>query len=178
LPNRKKQQNSKFDSFIRFGVTKDQKMKIIKIAEETNKSLSEFIRDAIFEKIRNIEYPEQATHIKTSYIPQEILEQIMLKAEKIIELQEEANKRLRISQDIEETRMAIKQEYEKLRNLGKINDLSKEANLIFNLLNGHKSLTPDQISKKTNLDIEKVFLILQVDNRFKLNITTGRYELR
>lgn len=58
-----------------------------------------------------------------------------------------------------------------------IDDLSKEANMINDLLIANKSLTLEQISNKTNLDEEDILLILQTDNRFKLNITSGRFEL-
>lgn len=112
-----------------------------------------------------------------SYINPDILEKITLNTKKIIELQEETNKRLEIAKDIEKTRKAIKQEYNKLREKDLVNDFSKEANIIYDLLIAHKSLTLEQISKKIDLDIDDTLLILQIDKRFKLNITTGRFEL-
>ena len=103
-----------------------------------------------------------------------------MNTKKILELQEQTNQRISIAEDIENTRFLIKQEYEKLRGKGLVDDFSKEANIIIDLLKSHKSLTPEQIEKMTDKDIdsEEATLILQIDNRFKLNVVTGRYELR
>jgi len=180
MPNKKKTDNEKQDSFIRFGVTKGQKEKIERYAKEYDKSLSDFIRDVIFEYFRSLEHPEQFNRGNTNQMNPAILEQLTLNTKKILELQEQTNQRIRIAEDIENTRLLIKQEYEKLREKGLINDFSKEAEIIVDLLKGRKSLTPEQIEEMTDKDIdsEKATLILQLDNRFKLNVTTGRYELR
>jgi len=180
MPNKKKTDKEKQDSFIRFGVTESTKKKIEKYAKEDDKSLSEFIREVISENFRRIEHPELFYQEKTNQINPAILEQLTLNTKKILELQEQTNQRIRIAEDIENTKLLIKQEYEKLRKKGLIDDFSKEADDISNLLKGHKSLTPEQIEKMTNkeIDAEKATLILQIDNRFKLNVTTGRYELR
>lgn len=180
MPNKKKTDNEKQDSFIRFGVTEGQKKKIESYAKDFNKSLSDFIRDAIFDKIRRFEHPEQFYQGNMNQMNPAILEQLTLNTKKILELQEQTNQRIKIAEDIENTRLLIKQEYEKLREKGLIDDFSKEADIIIDLLKGHKSLTPEQIEKMTKKEIndEKATLILQIDNRFKLNVVTGRYELR
>lgn len=180
MPNKKKTDNEKQDSFIRFGVTKGQKKKIESYAKDFNKSLSDFIRDAIFDKIRRFENPEQFYQGNINQMNPAILEQLTLNTKKILELQEQTNERMKIAEDMENTRLLIKQEYEKLRKKGLVDDFSKEADDIWNLLKGHKSLTPEQIEKMTDkeIDAEKATLILQIDNRFKLNVITGRYELR
>ena len=180
MPNKKKNDSEKQDSFIRFGVTEGKKKKIESYAKEYDKSVSNFIRDVIDEKFRSIEHPEQFSQGNVNQMNPAILEQLTLNTKKILELQEQTNQRIRIAEDIENTRLLIKQEYEKLREKGLIDDFSKEADNIVDLLKGHKSLTPEQIEKMTKKEIntEKATLILQIDNRFKLNVVTGRYELR
>ena len=168
----------KQDSFIRFGVSIELRKKIDEYAEFSNSTLSEFIRETIKEKIRHIEHPEQIVQSNKSQLNNTILEQLTLNTRKIIELQEQTNKRLEISEDIENTRHKIKELYEALREKNIISDFIKEIKIIEDLLKVHKSITPKQISKKTNIDSEDAFLILNKDDRFKLNITTGRYELR
>ena len=180
MQNKKKTDKEKQDSFIRFGVTEDQKGKIEKYAKENDKSLSEYIREVIFEEFRRIEHPEQFAQGTVNQMNPAILEQLTLNTQKILELQEQTNERTKIAEDIENTRFLIKQEYEKLKQKGIIDAFSKEADDIKDLLKSHKSLTPEQIENMTKkeIDTEKATMILQVDNRFKLNVATGRYELR
>ena len=178
MPNKKKTGNEKQDSFIRFGVTEDQKKKIESFAKEFNKSLSDFIRDAIFDKIRRFEHPEQFSQGNISQMNSAILEQLTLNTKKILELQEKTNEKIEIAEDIENTILIIKEQYDKLKVKGLINDFSKESEIIEVLLKNHNSLTPDKISKISNLEIDDIILILNAFDKFKLNITTGRYELR
>ena len=124
------------------------------------------------------EFPEQFKQSNIEQIDPKTLEEIKRNMEKSLELQEQMNDRLNIAENIESITKAIKDQYNKLKKKNLISDFSKESNLIIDLLKGRKSFTPEQISKMINLDIDEIFLILNVDNRFKLNITTGRYELR
>ena len=180
MPNKKKTDSEKQDSFIRFGVTEGKKKKIERYAKEYDKSVSNFIRDVIDDEFRRVEHPEQFAQGTVNQINPAILEQLTLNTQKILKLQEQTNERTKIADDIENTRLLIKQEYGKLREKGLIDDFSKEADDISNLLKSHKSLTPEQIENMTKkeIDTEKATMILQIDNRFKLNVTTGRYESR
>lgn len=168
----------KQNSFIRFGVSKELRKKIEEYAEFSNSTLSEFIRESIKDKIRSIEHPEQFVQSNNSQLNNAILEQIALDTRIIIKLEEQRNKRLEIAEDIENIRQRIKEEYESLREKNLISDFTEETKIIADLLNVHKSLTLEQISKKTDIDPENALLILNKDSRFKLNITTGRYEKR
>ena len=164
--------------FLQVTLSKEQKEHVIRIAKDNFKTASEFCREAIFEKIRRIEHPEQFGHLNASSMNLAVFEQIQHDTKKMIELQEETNKRLEMARDIENTRQTIKELYKTLKKKDLIGDHSKDADEIANILSSHKSLTPHKISIKLNLDVDIIILILQTDERFKLNITTGRYELR
>ncbi|KKN61176.1 hypothetical protein LCGC14_0524710 [marine sediment metagenome] len=163
---------------IHITFTESEKEKIEQFAKASNETTREFIRNAVFEKIRMIIFPEQFKQTNIEQIDPKTLEEIKRNMEKSLELQKQMNNRLNIAENIESITKAIKDQYSKLKKKSLISDFSKESILIIDLLKGRKSLTLEQISKMINLDIDEIFLILNVDNRFKLNITTGRYELR
>lgn len=163
---------------IHITFTEKEKEKIRQFAEASNKNIRDFIRDSVMETIRTIEHPEQFKQSNIDQIDPNTLEEIKRNMEKSIELQKLTNKRLDIAENIESITKAIKEQYNKLKRKNLISDFSKEAELIADLLKTHKSLTPDQISKMINLDIDDVLLVLNTSNRFKLNIITGKYELR
>lgn len=163
---------------IHITFTEKEKEKIKQFAEASNKNVRDFIRDAVFETIRMLEFPEQFKQTNIDQIDPGTLEEIKRNMEKSLELQKLMNERLNIAENIESITKAIKDQYNKLKKKNLISEFSKESNLIIDLLKGHKSLTPEQISKMINLDIDDILLILNTSNQFKLNITTGRYELR
>ncbi len=163
---------------IHITFTESEKEKIEQFAKASNETTREFIRNAVFEKIRMIIFPEQFKQTNIEQIDPKTLEEIKRNMEKSLELQKQMNNRLNIAENIESITKAIKDQYSKLKKKSLISDFSKESILIIDLLKGRKSLTLEQISKMINLDIDEILLILNVDNRFKLNITTGRYELR
>lgn len=169
---------------IHITFTEKEKEKIKQFAKDSNKNVRDFIRDSVFEKIRMIEFPEQFKQTNIDQIHPGTLEEIKKNIEISIELQKLMNERLNIAENIESIIQAIKDQYNKLKKKNLISNFSKEADLIFELLEDHRSLTPDQICKmvnfelKTNFEVDDILLIVNVDNRFKLNITTGRFELR
>lgn len=158
--------------------TEKEKEKINQFANDSNKNIRDFIRDSIFEKIRSIEHPELFKQSNIEQIDPNTLEEIKWKIEKSIKLQEQMNERLKIAENIESIIKAIKEQYNKLKKKDLIDNFSKESNLIVDLLTDHKSLTLEQISKMINFDIDDILLILNTSNQFKLNITTGKYQLR
>ncbi len=169
---------------IHITFTESEKEKLEQFAKASNETTREFIRNAVFEKIRSLEHPEQFKQTNIEQIDPNTLEEIKRGIEESIELQKLTNERLNIAENIDSIIQAVNEQYDKLKKKNLISDLSKEADFISELLEDHKSLTPDQIRKmvnfelKTNFEINDILLIINVDNRFKLNITTGRYELR
>lgn len=163
---------------IHITFTEKEKEKIKRFAKSSNRSIRDFIRYSVFDKIRMIEHPEQFKQTNIDQIDPKTLEEIKRKMEISIELQEQMNERLNIAENIESTTQAIKEQYSILKEKNLISDFSKESNLIADLLKDRRSFTPEQISKMIDLDIDDILLILNTSNQFKLNIITGRYELR
>jgi len=139
--------------------------------------MSTFCRRAIFDYIRRKENPELFNNNITSNNP-EMLEEIMQKTKKMIELQELTNKKAAGFNEIEEYRAKIKEIYNKLRKEKKVSDFSKEIQEITDLLKIHNSLTPQRLSNLSKLEIEDILLIIETNNNFKLNISNGKVELK
>ena len=72
----------------------------------------------------------------------------------------------------------MKDQNKKLEKANLISNFSEESEEIRDLLKAHKSLSPDQINKMSQINLDNIILILTTFDKFKLNITTGRYELR
>jgi hypothetical protein len=171
--------NRKRPKFIQVTLTEKERDTIEAYAKKEKESMSTFCRRAIFDYIRRKEHPELFKNGITANNP-EILEEIIQRTNKIIELQELTNKQLLISNEVKNFSNKIKKLYEQLREKNKISDFSKEIQEITDLLKINNSLTPQEISNKANIDIsvEDVLLIIQTNDKFKLNIKNGKCELK
>ena len=156
------------NEFIKFGVSADEKMSFQKYAKESSMSVSEFIRQSIFEKIRRIKNPENFIQSNVSQINPVILEQMSKDIKKQIELQELVLKRQEQFNEITKT-LELIQIYSKDRNL------TDETNVIDNLFEAHKSLSQHQIIEKSGFDKNIVWAIISNQEKYKLNITTGKF---
>lgn len=164
--------------FIQVALTEEERETIREFAKENKETSSTFCRRVIFDSIRRKENPEMFNQSNINQIDYSIFERLFENNQKIIELQKEMLKRQGIADNLEETSELIQKEYIKLKNKGKIDDLTNQSKIIANLLKAHKSLSLKQISEMTDIDIDTVILIITNSETFKLNITTGRYSLR
>ena len=137
---------------------------------------SEFIRESIREKIKRIKNP--AMNQGSIQFNPEILLKISNDTRKLLEIGEEKKKRDEAINNILETSEAIQEEYKKLKEKGALLGLKRETMRIKKLLDGHKSLTPKQISDMTKIELNNVVLIITNRKFFKLNVATGRYSNR
>ena len=169
--NKNTKKNYEYE-YEHFTVTKEFKKEI---EEYTKKSgfttKSDFIRDAIKEKIERIKNP---TKVNTSgpQINSAFFNEITKNSRKMIELQEITVDKLKNFNEIQEILQLI-QKYS-IRT-----DLQKETNKIENLLKARANLSIEQIADKLDLDINLVKDIMAANNnkQFKLNIKTGRWIL-
>lgn len=166
------------DKIVHIAFTEDEKTEIKKFADVANTTSSEWIRQAIRDKIRRIEKPELNNQSSSTHISHELLLKISEDTQKLLELQNEKENREEIHKNLLETSEAIQIEYKRLKDKGLMSNLSKERGIIKKLLKGHNSLTPKQIIDMTNIKSEKVIFIITNSEQFKLNITSGRYSLR
>ena len=165
------------NKIVHIAFTQHEKEEIKDFAADSNMTASEFIRDAIREKIKRIKNPEIMNQGSIQFNP-EILLKISKDTQKLVELNEEKEKRENAINNILETSEAIQEEYKRLKEKGLMADLEKETMKIRKLLGGHKSLSPKQISDMIKIDSNKVAIIITNKKFFKLNVVTGRYSLR
>lgn len=165
------------DKMVHIAFTHHEKEEIKQLADDSSMTASEFIRDAIREKIKRIKNPELMNKSSIQFNP-EILLKISKDTQKLLEIEGEKKKRDEAMNNIIETSEAIQEEYKRLKEKCIMSDLTNEHEIIKNLLKGHKSLTTKQISDMTKIEPNKVILIITKREFFKLNVTTGRYSLR
>ncbi len=165
------------NKIVHIAFTQHEKKEIKDFAEDSNMTSSEFIRDAIREKIKRIKNPEIMNQGSFQINP-ELLLKISKDTRKLVELNEEKEKRENAINNVLETSDAIQEEYNKLKEKGLMADLKKETMIIRKLLEGHKSLSPKQISDMTKIVSNKVAIIITNKEFFKLNVVTGRYSKR
>ncbi len=155
--------------FIQFSVSDELKEDIDKYTKKsTFTTVSDFIRNAVEEKIRSLKNPEQSQS-KTNQITPIILEKYLKNSQNFNLLEEKLLDKMKIFDD-------MKADLELLKKFSFKQGLVKETETIINLLKAHKSLSQKQIIEKTDLDKDTVFQVLSNDNRFKLNMN-GRFEL-
>lgn len=123
----------------------EEKTEIKAISKETNKSISDFCRDAIFEKIRRIEHPELFKQGNLDQFNQQFFEAFLNRFNDMAKIQEKLLERTNVIAEINTT-------LEKLALYSKKQDFVKEKATILNLLEAHKSLSDKQIIDMLNLD--------------------------
>lgn len=157
-------------NYIQFTVSDNLRKEIEEWTEKsTFTTISDFIRNAVEEKIRLLKNPEVELSKSRNQIDSVLLNKILEKVEK----SETLNKKL-LEQMKEYEYM--RKDLEQIKKFSIKQDLTQETEHIINLLKAHKSLTQKQIIEKTNLNKEIVFQIVSTDERIKLNMN-GRFEL-
>lgn len=166
------------DKMVHIAFTKGEKDKIKKYADDSDMTVSEFIRQATRDKIRKIDNPEQSNISNIPAITPEILLKISKNTDKLLELQQEKKRDKEIISNLLETSEALQNEYHRLMEKGLMSELTEETKTIQNLLKGHKSLSPNQIVDMSNIELDKVLFVITNSKLFKLNVITGKYQLR
>ena len=177
MPQNKKEVKVR-NKMVHIAFTEGEKKKIKKSADKSDMTVSEFIRQATRDKIRKIDNPEQSTISNMPAITPEILLKISKNTDKLLELHQEKKREKEIITNLLETSEALQNEYQRLMEKGLMSELTEETKTIQNLLRGHKSLSPNQIIDMTNIEKDKVLFVITNVKRFKLNVITGKYQLR
>ena len=166
------------NKIVHIAFTEGEKTRIKEYADDSEMTVSEFIRQATRDKIRRIDNPEQSNISNLPVITPEMLLKISKNTEKLLELQQEKKREKDIIQTLLETSEALQSEYHRLMDKGLMSELTEETRTIQNLLRGHKSLSPNQIIDMTNIEKDKVLFVITNLKLFKLNVITGKYQLR
>ena len=169
VENEKGKKKYKYN-FIQFSVSEDLRKDIEVYTEKSPfNTISDFVRNAIEEKIRKLKNPKQSQS-KTREVNPAIMEQYLKNSQKYNNLEEKILERMRIFDE-------MKADLELIKKYSLKQGLNPETDKIMNLLKAHKSLTIKQIIDKTNYDKDLIFQIVSNDKRFKLNMN-GRIELK
>ena len=169
VENNKSRRKYKY-KFIQFSVSEDLRKDIEVYTEEsTFNTISDFVRNAVEEKIRNLKNPEQLQS-KTREVNPAIMEQYLKDSQKYNSLEGKILERMKIFDE-------MKADLDLIKKYSLKQGLTAETTKIMNLLKAHKSLAIKQIIDKTNFDKDLIFQIVSNDKRFKLNMN-GRIELK
>jgi len=169
IPNPNK--NNYTYKYVQFTATTTEKKQIKHFANKENfKITSEFVRRILFDYIRRQENPELFLSAYNNSINPLQMERIAKNIREIMKNQEIILQR-------EDTIEEMKELVMNLHKLAESNALSKERELIIQLLESHNSLSLRQIQKETNIAEDIIFKIISDMNLFKIT-STGRFALR
>lgn len=157
-------------NYIQFTVSNDLRKDIEEWTEKSSfTTFSDFIRNAVEEKIRRLNNSELYQSKSINQINPAIFNQLLEQSQKSNSLQEKVLEKMRIIDE-------MRKDLVRIRKYSIQQDLTQETETIINLLKAHKTLSQKQIIEKTNLDKDTVFQIVSTDDRIKLNMN-GRFEL-
>lgn len=125
-------------------------------------SRTEFIRQAIFDKIRRIENPQAYNQIRKTFDIDQISE-FLKEIKTSNDQQKEILKRLEIVDQIQNN-------FKVLKNMADQPEIEKNEKLIIALLIEHKKLKPLKIMKESKLSSNKVYDVISNDNVFSINM--------
>jgi len=167
--NNKSRKKYKY-KFIQFTVSEGLRKDIEVFTEKsTFTTISDFVRNAVEEKIRKLKNPEQLQS-KILEVNPAIMEQYLKNSQKYNSLEEKILERMKIFDE-------MKADLDLIKKYSLKQGLTSETTKIMNLLKAHKSLTIKQIIDKTNFDKDLIFQIVSNDKKFKLNMN-GRIQLK
>lgn len=175
MTNKKNSSNKKYEyKFIQFAISKEEKKRIKEFTEKSgNKTISNFIREAINEKITRIEQ-------NITPFSQETDSQILQEIRTLFQTQsQEQNKVLNtINEKIEENERYYKElmnNFTQIQNYILQEDYEEITQKIYHFIKTHKSVKQQEIMDQFNLDLKETLKILSNQTYFEYNITTGRF---
>lgn len=163
--------DSKRDKLVHLAFSESEKQQVKNSAEELSMTISEFCRQAIFEKIRRKEHPEMFNQGNTSQLDAKLFENIMLKMKDMAKTQDLI---LEKTNNINEMNKLL----EKIALYSEKQDFVKEKATIVNLLKSHSSLTQKQLINMTNLNKVVVFKVISMLRKERKIEMTGNGRFR
>lgn len=156
-------------SVFHVSISESEKEQVRKIAKESNMSISEFIRQSVFDKISRIENPE----LDKSNSQNDSL---------ILEYLRKHDKRLLAMEKILRQRVSngkvIKSSLEEIKARVNHAKLDFEKEQVIQALKKYGKLRPKEINEHTGIEVHSIYEIISDDSIFSLDITTGRIELK
>jgi len=159
----KAENNEIRDNVIHIAFTIEEKEQIRNYAKESNTTISEFIRQSVFDKILRIENPSKFGNVSSFEDQFKEIKELQLKQIKLEELSFERIKNLN----------GVKESLKELAPLVNEQELKKHANTIISLLKTHKSLSIDKIELLLNLDKDMIIQACSLISS-KVDLTNNR----
>ena len=153
--------NEKRDKFVHIAFTENELKEIDKYRKEFNTTRSNFIRNAIIEKIRRIKNPNIYNEIGLGSINQKLLEKLLRNQERQEKYSKIISKKVEVLDKIL-TNLALLREERK--------NLVKEEQIIINLLKDHKKLKPLKLIELSKLPSNIVYDVISNDKLFSITM--------
>lgn len=157
--------------FIQVSLSQKEKDKIKEFANKTHNSMSKFCKEAILNRIEDLENSKEKQTNTLSQINPALIEQLTKNTQKMLELQQLTLERTSIMNGMKNTLEVL------LKQSTKPDQEAKD--IVISLFKAHKSLSPKEIRDKTNLDEESIFIIIaELHEEDFIQLTArGRYKL-
>jgi len=157
-------------TFIQFSVSDKQKEKIESITEQSGfTTVSDFVREAVREKILRIESPETFQQTIKVNLEQSQIREIL--SDVLTQLNIDPKTR-DIMAELSETLIKIKKTMKTLNNYTKSDLKEKEKNIV-KLLQKQGELKPKKLAELSKLSIEEIYEITSNEDKFKITMNGG-----
>jgi Arc/MetJ-type ribon-helix-helix transcriptional regulator len=173
----KKQKNNENEkdyeyTFIQFSLPKELKEKV---KEKVNAShistMSDFVREAVQDKIRRIENPE-------AFESKEVSEFTAKQLRAILENISDNSQKIDLLIEKTDTIMRIQNQLEKLKNLVERPELEELEERVVELLRKKGELKPKEIAEALEVEVNKAYDVVSNDKLFEMNMSTGGFRLK
>lgn len=155
-------------SVFHVSISESEKEQVRKIAKESNMSISEFIRQSVFDKISRIENPDIENN--SSNDDSLILEYLRNNDKRLSAMEKLLRERLTNGKVIKNSLEEIK-----IRMNNKTVEILKRK--VIAILKEHGKLRPKEISEIMGVEVHEIYKVISDDSIFSLDITSGRIEL-
>lgn len=161
IKNKKKEKEYNY-KFIQFSVSDGFKEKIELMAENGGfTTVSDFVREAIKDKIRRIEHPEIFNESKTEINND--------KMKKLLEMSGITSKKIDKVLNKFDKIEKIERNLQLLFNLENREVLKEKENEVIELLQEHEILFPKKIMELTNINRKELYAIISDSDKFSIN---------
>ncbi|HDZ16647.1 hypothetical protein LCGC14_0666470 [marine sediment metagenome] len=155
-------------SVFHVSISENEKKQVKKYAKADNTTISEFIRQAIFDKIGRIENPEiEKLNSKDDTL---ILKEISKLDKKFSGMEKILRERLSNGK-------VIKSTLEEIKSRVNHEKMEYEKQQIIEALKKHGSMRPKELNELTGIEVHAIYKIISDDISFKFDMTVGRIEL-
>ena len=158
---------------VQLYVTQNEKKKIEEVSNNFKMTISEFVRQAIFDKINRIENPKVFTQYNKELIDNSLVKDLNKKIELIDEKLNLFNERTSVINE-------MKSQLNKIRNLSGSQSFAKKTDIILNLLKSNTSFTRIQLLDQSKISEDILIQIIAnlIEEKIIEITGNGKFRLR